>query len=457
MNTVNPEAKKASRIQIFSFSTPAMRAFHMSWLAFFVSFFAWFAIAPLMPVIKQQFGLNKAQVANINIAAVGITILVRLIIGPLTDKYGPRKAYVSLLTLGAIPVMGIAFAHSYTTFLIFRLMIGAVGASFVVTQYHTSVMFAPNVVGSANAASAGWGNAGGGVTQSTMPWILASLLGLGVAQGLGWRVSMVFPGLLMLVVAVMYWKFTQDCPQGNYSDLRAQGIAIEGGKKGGWQVFSAAAKNYRVWMLFVTYGACFGIELFVHNVAASYYVEHYKLSLQSAGMAAGSFGLLALFARAAGGILSDRVARTRGLDARTRLLFLLMVGEGLGLLWFSRTSTASMAIIAMITFGLFTHMACGSTYALVPFIDRKSLGGVAGIVGAGGNVGAVGAGFLLKSVGSVQACFSTLGVLVLGASVCAIAVRFSSAHKAGEQALYDQALRERALLAGSVRAPALVT
>src|SRR5438132_887821 len=103
MNTVNPAATKATRIQLFSFSTPAMRAFHMSWLGFFVCFFAWFAIAPLMPVIKQQFGLTKGQIANINIAAVGITILVRLLVGPLCDKYGPRKTYVALLVLGAIP------------------------------------------------------------------------------------------------------------------------------------------------------------------------------------------------------------------------------------------------------------------------------------------------------------------------------------------------------------------
>jgi len=86
-------ATKATRLSIFSFSTPAMRAFHMSWLAFFVCFFAWFSLAPLMPVIKTEFKLTKDQIANINIAAVGITILVRLIIGPLTDKYGPRRTY----------------------------------------------------------------------------------------------------------------------------------------------------------------------------------------------------------------------------------------------------------------------------------------------------------------------------------------------------------------------------
>jgi MFS transporter, NNP family, nitrate/nitrite transporter len=443
---VTPGAAKATRIRLFSFSTPAMRAFHMSWLAFFVSFFAWFSLAPLMPVIKKEFDLSKDQIANIGIAAVGITILVRLAVGPLADKYGPRRTYSALLILGAVPVLGIAFAKSYAAFLFFRLLIGAAGASFVITQYHTSVMFAPNVVGTANATSAGWGNSGGGVTQSVMPWVLAGLLSLGVAHGLAWRFAMVLPATLMVIVGVMYWKYTQDCPQGDFVELRKAGIAIESGKKGGWQVFKAAMLNYRVWMLFVTYGACFGIELFVHNVAASYYVDHYKLDLQSAGMAAGSFGLLALFARALGGIISDRVARTRGLDARTLLLFGLMVGEGLGLLWFSTTGTAAMAILAMISFGLFTHMACGATYALVPFIDRKALGGVAGIIGAGGNVGAVAAGFLLKSLGSVQACFSTLGVCVLGASLCALAVRFSVAHKAGEQALYEQAVRDRELL-----------
>jgi MFS transporter, NNP family, nitrate/nitrite transporter len=437
-------AGKATRIQLFNFSTPQMRAFHLSWLAFFVCFFAWFAVAPLMPVIKGDLGLSKDEIANINIAAVGITILVRLLVGPLCDKYGPRITYSALLALGAIPVIGIAFAHSYGTFLFFRLLIGAIGASFVITQYHTSVMFAPNVVGAANATSAGWGNAGGGVTQSAMPWVLALIVGsMGVSQSLGWRMAMVLPGILMLIVAVLYYKFTQDCPLGNYRELRERGVDVEGAKKAGWQVFVAATRNYRVWMLFLTYACCFGVELFVHNVAATYYVERYQLSLQSAGLAAGSFGLLALFARALGGLMSDRFARTNGLDARTMLLFLLMLGEGLGLLWFSSANTVAIGIASMITFGLFTHMACGATYALVPFIDRKSLGGVAGIVGAGGNVGAVLAGFLLKGVGSLEHTFALLGGIVTVTSLCAVAVRFSASHKESEQRLYEEAVAER--------------
>lgn len=415
---------KANRIDLFSFDTAPMRAFHLTWVAFFICFFAWFACAPLMPVIKGELGLSMEQIANINIAAVAITIFVRLLIGPLCDRYGPRKAYTGLLLLGSIPVLGVAMAQSYESFLLFRLGIGAVGASFVITQYHTSVMFGPKVVGTANAAAAGWGNSGGGAAQALMPLLLTAVTMLGVSQALGWRLALVVPGLMMIVMAFFYWRYTQDCPAGNYDELRARGEALPGGK-GGWASFASACRNYRAWLLFVTYGACFGIEIFIHNIAAVYYVEHFGLSLGAAGLAAGSFGLLALFARALGGWLSDRSARSGNLNRRVTVLFVLMIGEGLGLLWFAQADGVVYAVIAMLCFGLFTHMACGATYALVPFVAPKALGGVAGIVGAGGNVGAVAAGFLMKGTGDIAQTLTILSVLVLASSLCAIAVRFT--------------------------------
>ena len=436
-------SQKATKINLFSFATPQMRAFHLTWLAFFVCFFAWFAVAPLMPVIKGDLNLSLGQIANINIAAVGITILVRVIIGPLCDRYGPRITYTALLAFGAIPVIGIAFAHSYEAFLFFRLAIGAIGASFVITQFHTSVMFAPNVVGTANATVGGWGNAGGGVTQSVMPLILAAAMSLGVSSALGWRLSMIVPGVLMLIVAVLYWKYTQDTPEGNIIDLRRRGITVDSGKKGGIAVFKQAAANYRTWMLAVTYAAGFGIELFIHGVAASYYVNRFGLTLATAGLAAGSFGLLALFARALGGLASDRAARSGGLVARTWLLVALLISEGLGLIVFSNMAMVGFAVIAMLAFGVFTHMACGAIYALVPFVDRKALGGVTGIVGAGGNVGGVAAGFLLKGTGDLPSTLFYLGCFVLVSAVCAAAIRFSAEKKRAEQELYDEAVAQR--------------
>jgi len=51
----------------------------------------------------------------------------------------------------------------------------------------------------------------------------------------------------------------------------------------------------------------------------------------------------------------------------------------------------------MITFAMFVKMSNGATYAVVPFINRRALGAVSGIVGAGGNAGAVALGFLFKT------------------------------------------------------------
>ena len=434
---------KSTRIDLFSFSTPQMRAFHLSWIAFFVCFFAWFATAPLMPVIAPDLHLTKDQIYSIGIAGVFATVLARFIIGPLTDKYGPRITYTFLLALGALPVIGVAFAWDYTSLLIFRLAIGVIGASFVITQFHTSVMFAPNVVGTANATVGGWGNAGGGVTQSLMPLVLAGIMAYGVSKGMAWRYAQILPGILMLIVAVLYWKYTQDTPEGNFSDLRRMGLSTAVGKKGGLHVMKEAARNYRVWLLAACYGASFGVELFIHSIAVTYYFNHYKLDIKSAGLAVGAFGLLALFARAFGGLLSDKVARSKGLDGRTWLLFALMIGEGVFLIAFSNAGTATMAISFMLIFGLFTHMACGSLYALVPFIDRKVLGGVCGVVGAGGNIGGVAAGLLLRFTGDPQFCFLVLGVSAIACACGAAAIRFSVKHKQEEQALYDAAIMRR--------------
>ena len=146
---------KAVRIRVFNFSTPQMRAFHMSWFAFFLCFFAWFGIAPLMMLVREEMGLTQSQIGWLVIGSVAVTVIARLLIGWLCDWIGPRLAYTWLLLIGSLPVMGIGLAHDFQTFLIFRLLIGIVGASFVITQYHTSVMFAPNVVGTANATTGG--------------------------------------------------------------------------------------------------------------------------------------------------------------------------------------------------------------------------------------------------------------------------------------------------------------
>jgi NNP family nitrate/nitrite transporter-like MFS transporter len=174
-------------------------------------------------------------------------------------------------------------------------------------------------------------------------------------------------------------------------------------------------------------------------MAAIYIVDQYGLSLESAGMAVASFGLLALFARALGGWFSDKAALAGNVNSRTKVLFIFMLGEGLGLLAFANSGNATVAILSMLIFGLFIHMACGATYAIVPFVDRKALGGVAGIIGAGGNVGAVAAGFLMKGLGDAQQTMMVLGIVVSITALCALAVRLAPEEKTQDSGLLASA------------------
>ncbi|MEC8917943.1 MAG: MFS transporter, partial [Pseudomonadota bacterium] len=302
-------------------------------------------------------------------------------------------------------------------------------------------------VGTANATTAGWGNLGGGTTQILMPLVFSGVLMLGVSETLGWRLAMVVPGIVLFLTGLAYYRFTQDAPDGNFSDLRARGELPPATREhGAMQSFVAAAKDIRVWALFVVYAACFGVELTINNIAAIYFFDTFSLDLATAGLIAGLFGMMNLFARTLGGIFSDLFARNGGLKGRVRWLFIALLCEGIALTGFAQMQTLAVAIGIMLVFSLFVQMAEGATFGVVPFINKKALGAVAGIVGAGGNAGAVAAGFLFRSESlSYQQGLFYLGLTVIAASLFALAVRFSPATEAEEHQAYHQADGKRSV------------
>ncbi|MDR8394144.1 NarK family nitrate/nitrite MFS transporter [Aliifodinibius sp. S!AR15-10] len=423
------DTNKATRINIFSFAAPHMRTFHLSWISFFLCFFGWFGVAPLMAVIREELSLTQSQIGNTIIASVAITVIARIFIGRFCDKYGPRLTYTVLLIFGSIPVIGIGLSNSYETFLLFRLAIGIIGASFVITQYHTSIMFADNVVGTANATTAGWGNMGGGATQMIMPMIFAGFIFLGFEDASAWRWAMVVPGVAMIILGILYYNYTTDTPKGNFSELEIDSVAEMEDDEGDADVsMLEVMKDYRVWSLFVIYGGSFGIELTINNIAAIYYYDYFSLDLETAGLIAGLFGLMNLFARSFGGYLGDKFGIKAGLKGRVRFLFVMLFLEGLALMLFSSMTALTLAIGTMIFFSLCVQMAEGATYSVVPFVNRKAVGAVSGIVGAGGNAGAVMAGFLFKyeSLSYPEALF-IIGGIVTVVSFLAFTIQFSQA------------------------------
>ena len=414
--------KPLQKLNIFSAKGVQMRTFHLTWMAFFLCFFGWFGLAPLMTVVKTDLGLTKGQIGNIIIASVAATVIARIAVGKLCDTWGPRKTYTALLGICSIPVMTVGLVHSYEGFLLFRLAIGVIGASFVVTQYHTSVMFDKKIVGTANAVAGGWGNLGGGVTNMVMPLIFAGFIGAGYLPESAWRLAMIVPGVALLIFAFVYYFYTKDTPAGNFDELpeSSQNSAVK--VKG---TMTMAMKDPRTWALFLAYGACFGIEITFDNIAALYFFENFDTTLAVAGILAGTFGFMNLFARALGGIVADKVGLKYGMLGKGRLLALLLAMEGVGIALFAQSSTLTIAVISMLCFAMFLKMANGVTYAIVPFVNQKAIGSVSGIVGAGGNVGAVLAGFLFKSSSiSYSQAFVYIGVAIACVAAVVALVNF---------------------------------
>ncbi len=418
---------RATKLDLADLRSTPIRTFHVTWIAFFLSFLGWFAVAPLMAWVRDDLRLSPRQVAGSAVASVAITVLARLVVGRLCDRVGPRRTYTALLLLGALPVAALGLARDYPTFLLLRLVVGALGASFVITQCHVALLFAPNVVGTASATAAGWGNLGGGVAQFLMPALIAGLGWLGVGPASAWRLALLVPAAALLMAGIAYHRLTRDTPHGDLRELRIAGVLPPPARLGGSR---AALEDRAVWLLFLAYAACFGLEITLDNVLALHLHDRFGLSIGRAGAVAACFGAMNLFARTLGGWLSDRCALRSGPRGRARLLAVLLAGEGCALLVFSATRELALAVPALVLLAFFVKASNGATFGLVPFVSARSPGTVAGIVGAGGNMGAVATTLLLwvsaLSLERVLGIFA-LGVLAVAAAAGAwLPARFES-------------------------------
>jgi MFS transporter, NNP family, nitrate/nitrite transporter len=392
-----------------------MRAFHCNWFAFFMAFFIWFAIAPLLTEIKKTLKLTKQQVWTSSIVGVGGTIIMRFILGPVTDKFGARIPMSIVLCLASIPTACTGLVESAKGLAVLRLFIGLAGGSFVMCQSWSSRMFTREVVGTANGLVAGWGNLGGGVTQLIVGSVLfpiAKKLFDDDAE-LAWRRVCVVPAAVSFSVGVMIFFLTDDAPKGNYSELKKHGTMPEISAAGSFRV---GALNFNTWLCFLQYACCFGVELTMNNAAALYFKEEFHQSTESAAAIASIFGWMNLFARGAGGYFSDVLNARMGMRGRILIHGLCLAGEGIMVLIFAQTKSLGGSIFVLVIFSLFVQAAEGTTFGIVPYIDPPSTGSISGIVGAGGNTGAVCFGLGFRNLDYKDA-FKIMGFAILGSAL----------------------------------------
>ena len=383
-------------------------------------------------------GLSDYQVQVSTLVAISGTVILRVLIGPISDGVGIRIAYTILLILSAIPGFLLATSTGYAAVVIFRFVVGFAGASFVLTQLWTTTMFDLSVVGIANATSAGWGNLGGGVSQMLNSAVFASFKAGGYTNDRAWRSTLSWSPAVIFALGVGVFLFADDCPYGNFGELKKKRNAedaakseLEALKTGGepgsvaWKSLYEAGCNWQTWILHLCYMFSFGVELIVNGNIVSYFVTTFGMTQLDASLVGSIFGFLNFFARSFGGLMSDEFNTRYGCRGRLHALFIQTFCMGLCLIAFSTltrdgTSIGGM-LVNLVLWGFFTNMTEGGTFGVVPYVLPTAIGGVAGIVGAGGNVGAMlGNGLMVvlkaRSKSARMLAFCALGWGALGSA-----------------------------------------
>lgn len=230
---VNPVNHKARSIPGLNPINMYGRVFTFAWFGFFVAFWSWYAFPPLLSLtIAKDLKLTQVDIANSNIIALVATLLVRLVAGPMCDLYGPRYTFAGCLLIGSIPTVLAGAVTNARGLMALRFFVGILGGSFVPCQVWSTGFFDKNVVGTGNAFTAGFGNAGGGVTYFLMPAIFDSLVyQSGLAPHKAWRVAFIVPFIIIVTTAITLLLVCPDTPTGKWSDrhLAAQQHLAEHG------------------------------------------------------------------------------------------------------------------------------------------------------------------------------------------------------------------------------------
>ncbi|WP_108946763.1 NarK family nitrate/nitrite MFS transporter [Shewanella halifaxensis] len=446
-----------SKFNLFRFSGK-MKILHLSWCAFFITFLVWFNVAPLLSLIAVSLDLTQNQLKTLLILNVALTIPARVIIGMLTDRFGPKRVYSLLLFACSVPCFIFAFADNFEQLAFARFLLGCIGAGFVIGIRMISEWFPVKELGLAQGIYAGWGNFGSAAAALTLP-TLAILFG----GENGWRYAIGITGVISLTFAFIYYINVTDTPKGAsyYKTSKINAIAVTSKRdlyllliiklpiyaalalltwklspsgvamlttqitylvyvalsvvmlsdfmqtiRANKSLFSHHPPEHehydfkQVAVLCLLYFSTFGSELAVVSMLPLFFAHTFEVGVAEAGILASSFAFMNLMSRPAGGWLSDRFGRKP-------ILFTLTVGLALsyfGVAQIDSTWSISAAILLIMLCSFFVQSGEGAVFAVVPLIKRRFTGQIAGITGAYGNAGAV---FFLTvySITSVQIFF----------------------------------------------------
>jgi NNP family nitrate/nitrite transporter-like MFS transporter len=407
------ENDRAIEIKFCSTQRPHMRAFHSAWVSFFMAFFMWFSVSPLLGEIGRTLDLTRGQLWISSFWSDVATILARFIVGPMCDTYGARIPMAIVLCVASIPTALTGTINSLVGLCLIRFFTGIAGSSFVMAQYWTSRMFSRDIIGTANSVVAGWGNLGAGAAQLVMGTALFPLF-RHVFDGdeeKSWRLIFVFPAVAAVCVGIIILNISDDAPQGLYRDMKKRGqMDIK------HTTFRSSISTRNALLLAVLYACSFGVEITMNHAASLYFQDEFGQSTESAAALASIFGVTNLFARACGGAKSDSMNRKLGMRGRLILQTITLLCQGAATIAFAYADTLASAIPVMIVFSMLVNATEGAIFGVVPYVNPPITGYISGIVGSGGNAGGLFFGLFFYKL-TYKNAFTVMGAISMVSSV----------------------------------------
>lgn len=188
---------------------------------------------------------------------------------------------------------------------------------------------------------------------------------------LAWRTVFVVPSLVALVTAYVVAYHCDDSPKGDYRErVRQQEISIVSPSAS----LCYAFQNWNVWILLFQYACCFGVEVTMTNATALYFKDEFGQTTVSAAAIASVFGFMNLFARGVGGFASDMLNAKFGMRGRIIWQAVTLLLEGGFVIIFGFADSLGASILALIFLSCFVQSAEGSTFGIVPYVDRRFTG-----------------------------------------------------------------------------------
>ena len=202
--------------KLLDFTQERIRTLHYTWIAFFMTFYVWFNMAPMATTMLDSVGwLTEEHVKVLLIANVALTIPARIIVGALIDRFGARVVFSGLMIVMALPALAFVLAGSFMQMLIARLVLSSVGAGFVIGIKMVAQWFPPKYIGRAEGFYAGWGNFGSAFAAMTLPWFAITVMDNWFDLGdNAWRWALGVNGFVMGAYGVMYYFLVRDVPEG---------------------------------------------------------------------------------------------------------------------------------------------------------------------------------------------------------------------------------------------------